>query len=157
MRADFKIKGFLQVGIGKDCLLNIMCEDKGKVMVTKKELLQILSDTESYNIERTELTGNMDKFCQTILESCQVCRLMINSYYPKCNICTLNCTLEELVLLNFIKEKPNATQKEIAVHIRKSERTVKTMTVKLAEQGIIERKNGRRNGYWVIKNSKTNN
>lgn len=36
MRADFKIKGFLQVGIGKDCLLNIMCEDKGKVMVTKK-------------------------------------------------------------------------------------------------------------------------
>ena len=36
VRADFKIKGFLQVGIGKDCLLNIMCEDKGKVMVTKK-------------------------------------------------------------------------------------------------------------------------
>mgnify|MGYP003064551663 FL=1 len=76
---------------------------------------------------------------------------------PKCNICTLNCTLEELALLNFIKEKPNATQKEIAAHIGKSERTVKTMTVKLSEQGIIERKNGRRNGYWVIKNSKTNN
>ena len=76
---------------------------------------------------------------------------------PKCKICTLNCTLEELALLNFIKEKPNATQKEIAVHIGKSERTVKTMTVKLSVQGILERKNGRRNGYWVIKNSKTNN
>ena len=76
---------------------------------------------------------------------------------PKCNICTLNCTLEELALLNFIKEKPNATQKEIAVHIGKSERTVKTMTVKLSVQGILERKNGRRNGYWIIKNSKTNN
>ena len=25
---------------------------------------------------------------------------------PKCNICTLNCTLEELALLNFIKESP---------------------------------------------------
>ena len=75
---------------------------------------------------------------------------------PKCNICTLNCTLEELALLNFIKEKPNATQKEIAVYIGKSERTVKTMTVKLSVQGILERKNGRRNGYWVIKNSKTN-
>ena len=75
----------------------------------------------------------------------------------KCNICTLNCTLEELALLNFIKEKPNATQKEIAAHIGKSERTVKTMTVKLSAQGIIERKNGRLNGYWVIKNSKTNN
>ena len=26
----------------------------------------MLSDTESYNIERTESTGNMDKFCQAI-------------------------------------------------------------------------------------------
>lgn len=69
----------------------------------------------------------------------------------KCNSCTLNCTLEELALLNFIKGKPSATQKEIAAHIRRSERTVKTMTVKLSEQGVIERKNGRRNGYWTIK------
>ena len=76
---------------------------------------------------------------------------------PKCNICTLNCTLEELALLNFIKEKPNATQKEIAVHIGKSERTVKTMTVKLSVQGILERKNGRRNGYWEIKSKELNN
>ena len=35
-------------------------------MITKKELLQMLSDTETYNIERTESTGNMDKFCQAI-------------------------------------------------------------------------------------------
>ena len=35
-------------------------------MITKKELIQMLSDTESYNIERTESTGNMDKFCQVI-------------------------------------------------------------------------------------------
>ena len=70
---------------------------------------------------------------------------------PKCNHCTLNCTLEELALLNLMKEKPHATQKEIAAHIGKSERTVKTMTVKLAKQGLIERKNGRRNGYWAIK------
>ena len=35
-------------------------------MITKKELLQMLSGTESYNIERTESTGNMDKFCQAI-------------------------------------------------------------------------------------------
>ena len=76
---------------------------------------------------------------------------------PKCNICTLNCTLEELALLNFIKEKPNATQKEIAVHIGKSERMVKTMTVKLSVQGILERKNGRRNGYWEIKSKELNN
>ena len=71
---------------------------------------------------------------------------------PKCKNCTLDCTLEEMAVLKYLKEKPNATQKEIAQHIGKSERTVKTMTVNLSERGIIERKNGRRNGFWEIKN-----
>lgn len=57
----------------------------------------------------------------------------------KCNICTLNCTLEE-----------------IAAHIGKSERTVKTITVNLTEKGIIEHKNGKRNGYWEIKTNDLN-
>ena len=35
-------------------------------MIRKKKLLQMLSDTESYNIERTASTSNMDKFCQAI-------------------------------------------------------------------------------------------
>ena len=30
-------------------------------MITRKNLLQMLSDTESYNIERTESIGNMDQ------------------------------------------------------------------------------------------------
>lgn len=70
---------------------------------------------------------------------------------PKCKNCTLDCTLEEMAVLKYLQEKPNATQKEIAQHIGKSERTVKTMTVNLSERGIIERKNGRRNGFWEIK------
>ena len=70
---------------------------------------------------------------------------------PKCKNCTLDCTLEDIAVLNYLKEKPNATQKEIAQHIGKSERTVKSMTVNLSERGIIERKNGRRNGFWEIK------
>lgn len=70
---------------------------------------------------------------------------------PKCKNCTLDCTLEEIAVLNYLKEKPNATQKEIAQHIGKSERTVKSMTINLSERGIIERKNGRRNGFWEIK------
>ena len=69
----------------------------------------------------------------------------------KCKICTLNCTLEEIAVLNFLQERPNATQKEIAAHIGKSERTVKTITINLTEKGIIERKNGKRNGFWKIK------
>ena len=70
---------------------------------------------------------------------------------PKCKNGTLDCTFEEIAVLNYLKEKPNATQKEIAQHIGKSERTVKSMTVNLSERGIIERKNGRRNGFWEIK------
>ncbi len=35
-------------------------------MITKEELIGLLSDTESHNIERTESTNNMDKFCQAI-------------------------------------------------------------------------------------------
>ena len=69
---------------------------------------------------------------------------------PKCKICTLNCTLEEITVLNFLREHPKATQKEIATHIGKSERTIKTITVNLTEKGIIERNNGKRNGFWEI-------
>lgn len=69
----------------------------------------------------------------------------------KCKICTLNCTLEEIAVLNFLQERPKATQKEIATLIGKSERTVKTITINLTEKGIIERKNGKRNGFWEIK------
>lgn len=71
----------------------------------------------------------------------------------KCNFCTLNCTLEEMAVLKYLQEKPNATQKEIAAHIGKSERTVKTITANLSEREIIERKNGRRNGFWEIKST----
>jgi fido (protein-threonine AMPylation protein) len=69
----------------------------------------------------------------------------------KCKNCTLDCTLEETVVLQYIKENPRATQKEIAAYIGKSERTVKSITVNLSAKGIIERKHGKRNGFWEVK------
>ena len=63
----------------------------------------------------------------------------------------LDCNLDELALLRFVKETPNATQVEIAKHIGKSERTVKRMTPALIERGLLERENGKRNGKWVVK------
>ena len=82
--------------------------------------------------------------------------LSASSAFPKCKSCTLNCTLEEMAVLNFLREQPKATQKEIAAHIGKSERTVKTITVNLTEKGIIERKNGKRNGFWEVKTNNLN-
>lgn len=65
--------------------------------------------------------------------------------------CTLNCTLEELAVLKFLLDNPKATQKQVALHIRRSERTAKKLTVKLQQDGLLERKNGRRDGYWEVK------
>ncbi|MBR1922873.1 MAG: Fic family protein [Paludibacteraceae bacterium] len=69
-----------------------------------------------------------------------------NLLSPKCK----NCTLEELAVLRVIQQNPSATQKKIAQNIGKSERTVKTLTIRLSEKEIIVRRNGKRNGYWEI-------
>jgi fido (protein-threonine AMPylation protein) len=69
---------------------------------------------------------------------------------PKSNICTLNCTLEEHFVLEFLKSNPKATQKEIALHIKKSERTVKTITSNLQNKKLLKRVNGKRDGFWEI-------
>ena len=63
---------------------------------------------------------------------------------PKCK----NCTLEEMAVLRMMHENPSATQKEIALEIGKSERTVKSITVALQKKNILHRVNGKRNGYW---------
>lgn len=70
---------------------------------------------------------------------------------PKSKIYTLNCTLEESAVLRCIEDNPKITQKDIATAIGKSERTVKNITSRLVEKGILIRVNGRRNGWWQIK------
>lgn len=73
---------------------------------------------------------------------------------PKCNSekenCTLDCTLDELLVLNILKQNPKMTQKQLAQEIRKSERTVKTITISLEEKKRIERIGGKRFGYWKV-------
>lgn len=65
---------------------------------------------------------------------------------PKCKF----CTLEEIALLRIVQNNPSVTQKEIAVQMSKSERTIKTITVHLQEINVLRRANGKRNGYWEI-------
>ena len=69
-----------------------------------------------------------------------------NDKYSKCN----NCTLEEQAIINILKVNPTITQEEIAKQINKSPRTVKTRMMEMQEKGLIERKNGKRNGEWVV-------
>ena len=68
---------------------------------------------------------------------------------PKCQIGPLDVTLEEKVLLEFVKANPKATQEQIAKHIGKSSRTVKRITASLYAKGYLKRENGKRNGVWI--------
>ena len=62
-----------------------------------------------------------------------------------------NCTLEEQAIINILKNDATITQEEIAREINKSLRTVKTRMTEMQEKGLIERKNGKRNGQWIVK------
>ena len=61
-----------------------------------------------------------------------------------------NCTLEEQAIINILKVNGTITQDEIAKQINKSSRTVKTRMIEMQEKGLIERKNGKKNGEWVV-------
>ena len=68
----------------------------------------------------------------------------------KCQNGTLDLSLEELAIINILKQEPSATQKRIAEMSGKSERTIKRRTVEMQEKGLIARENGKRNGRWKV-------
>ena len=70
--------------------------------------------------------------------------------FPKCQNDTLDCTLEEMVILKLIAKEPSITQIELAEQIGKSVRTIKRNMLVLQEKGYIRRVNGKRNGKWEI-------
>ena len=63
-----------------------------------------------------------------------------------------NCTLEELAIIKIIKSNSTIKQEEIADKINKSLRTIKTRMIDMQNKGLIERKNGKRNGEWIVLN-----
>ena len=68
----------------------------------------------------------------------------------KCQNGTLELSLEELAIINVLKNNPTATQKRIAELTGKSERTIKRRTVETQDKGLISRENGKRNGRWKV-------
>jgi ATP-dependent DNA helicase RecG len=65
--------------------------------------------------------------------------------------CTLNCTLSERAIIEYIILNPTTTQPEIATAIRKSLRSVKADMAHLHAMNIIKREGSRRDGRWVVK------
>ena len=62
------------------------------------------------------------------------------------NIEINNYSIEEQAILNVIRKNPSIKQEDITIQINKSLRTVKNYMSEMQKNGIIERKNGKRDG-----------
>ena len=74
----------------------------------------------------------------------------VKSKVPKCQNDTLECTLEELIILKHIAEEPCVKQSELAKITGKSLSTVKRIMDVLQEKGYVRRVNGKRYGKWEV-------
>lgn len=63
---------------------------------------------------------------------------------------TLNCTLEELAILELVAKNPTIKQQEIAEATGKSIATVKRLMKSLQEKNYIRRESGKRYGKWEV-------
>ena len=69
---------------------------------------------------------------------------------PKCQIDTLECTLEELAVLELIYKNPSIKQKDLVSEIGKSLSTVKRIMESLQKKEYIRRVDGKRYGKWEV-------
>lgn len=64
-------------------------------------------------------------------------------------MCLIDCKIIE-VENKEIRRNSDITYEEIAIQISKSVRTVKTYMAEMQEKRLIERKNGKKNGEWIL-------
>lgn len=63
---------------------------------------------------------------------------------------TLNCTLEELAVLELVAKNPAIKQQEIAEATGKSIATIKRIMKSLQDKNYIRRESGKRYGKWEV-------
>ena len=63
---------------------------------------------------------------------------------------TLDCSLEELAVLERIAQNPTIKQQELMSATGKSIATVKRVTKSLQDKNYIRRENGKRYGKWEV-------
>ena len=74
----------------------------------------------------------------------------VNSKVSKSQFDTLNCTLEEVAILELIAKNPNVKQQELVEATGKSLSTVKRIMKSLQDKNYIRRERGKRYGRWEI-------
>lgn len=74
----------------------------------------------------------------------------VNPKVPKSQFDTLECTLDELAVLELIAKNPNVKQQELAQTTGKSLSTIKRIMKSLQDKNYIRRESGKRYGKWEI-------
>lgn len=74
----------------------------------------------------------------------------VNPKVPKSQFDTLECTLEELAVLELIYKNPSIKQKEFVAETGKSLRTIKRIMESLQKKEYIRRVDGKRYGKWEV-------
>ena len=74
----------------------------------------------------------------------------ISPKVPKYQFDTLDCSLEELAVLERIAQNPTIKQQELVSATGKSIATVKRIMKSLQDKNYIRRENGRRYGKWEV-------
>ena len=71
----------------------------------------------------------------------------INSKVSKCQ---LDCTLEELAVLELVAKNPTIKQQELVEVTGKSIATIKRIMKSLQDKNYIRRESGKRYGKWEV-------
>ena len=74
----------------------------------------------------------------------------INSKAPKYQFDTLDCTLEELAVLELVAKNPTIKQQELVELTGKSIATIKRIMKSLQDKNYIRRESGKRYGKWEV-------
>lgn len=74
----------------------------------------------------------------------------ISPKVPKYQFDTLDCSLEELAVLERVAQNPSIKQQELVSATGKSIATIKRIMKSLQDKNHIRRENGKRYGKWEI-------
>lgn len=74
----------------------------------------------------------------------------INPKVPKYQLDTLDCTLEELAVLELVAKNPTMKQQELVEATGKSIATIKRIMKSLQDKNYIRRESGKRYGKWEV-------
>lgn len=74
----------------------------------------------------------------------------VSTKAPKSQFDTLDCTLDELAILELITKNPSVKQQELADITGKSLSTVKRLMKSLQDRNYIRRESGKRYGKWEV-------